>query len=682
VSAENADTGAHFTNGADHPTAPAGQIPLVSGPDPTVLGDFRVVRKIGEGGMGSVYLAEDTKLGRMAALKTMKPELAASGPERDRFLREARAAAAIDHDNVVPVWQVGEASDGTPFIAMPFLQGEMLDSRLKREPVSGLGRIIKVGRAVADGLAAAHAKGLIHRDIKPGNIWLEGDPGAADLNQQIRRVKILDFGLARSVEKSDIQITASGAVLGTPAYMAPEQAKGEPLDARSDLFSLGATLFRMAVGRLPFAGPTPMAVMIALTTEELPPVKTLAPNLPSALASLIDRLLCKKPDGRPQSAAEVSAALRQFVKDAQTKKLAPSAPVAPQPVAPRRTAPADISTSLPRPIPAVPGAEATDVPEPPGKAHAKPQKPKTAKPAPVRWPLIAGAAVAVLVVVLGIWLAVKPRENPPVPDTIAEKKDVPSVRRDPSPSPPPAPITKADVKPSEPPKPPAITDPDRIAAEYVLSIGGVLTVQNDESVIRDVKDLPPDPFQLWSVDLNGNKLVTDEGLACFRKCRGMGGVNLKGALVTNIGLGHFVNNRNLYGFNLVGTAITDEGLKPFANHTGIVSVGFPPGSTGETLKIFQHCEKMNHFGIADTAVTDAGLAQVSEWWPALESVWMLNAKRIGDPGLVHLQKCKKLRSAMLKGTKVTAAGVAALAKALPECRIEWDGGIVGPAAKE
>src|SRR5262249_26308344 len=159
-------------------------------------------------------------LGRKAAIKTIKPELAARPENRRRFEREARAAAALEHDNIVPVWQVGEAADGTPFIAMPYLQGEMLEARLLREPLQPVGVILKVAGEVAEGLAAAHAKGLIHRDIKPGNVWVEGDPGARDLAQQVRRCKILDFGLARSLEAEDGHVTASGTVLGTPAYMA------------------------------------------------------------------------------------------------------------------------------------------------------------------------------------------------------------------------------------------------------------------------------------------------------------------------------------------------------------------------------------------------------------------------------------------------------------------------------
>jgi serine/threonine protein kinase len=283
------------------------------------IGGFVILKLLGEGGMGAVYLAEDARLGRRVAIKTMRPELAANRLDRERFLREARAAAAVEHDNIVPIWHVGEAEDGTAFIVMPFLQGETLDARLRREPVSPPGLVLKVAGEVAEGLAAAHATGLTHRDIKPANIWLEGGPSG----EQVRRCKILDFGLARSVDKEEAQITASGAILGTPAYMAPEQARGEKVDHRADLFSLGATLYRMATGRLPFDGPTPMAVLIALTTEAPLPLRETAPGLLPELAGLIDRLMSKKREDRPQSASEVAARVRQISDALQSRKRIP-----------------------------------------------------------------------------------------------------------------------------------------------------------------------------------------------------------------------------------------------------------------------------------------------------------------------------------------------------------------------
>src|SRR5207253_1549863 len=139
-------------------------------------GDYSVIQLIGEGGMGAVYLAEDTRLGRKVAIKRMKPAVAANKVNRDRFLREAAAAAALDCDHIVPILHIGETPDGAPYIVMPFLQGEVLEARLKREPVSPVGLVVKVAREVAEGLAAAHETGHVHRDIKPSNIWLEGDP--------------------------------------------------------------------------------------------------------------------------------------------------------------------------------------------------------------------------------------------------------------------------------------------------------------------------------------------------------------------------------------------------------------------------------------------------------------------------------------------------------------------------
>ncbi len=304
---------------------------------PPRIGDYAILRKLGEGGMGSVYLAEDARLGRKAAIKTMRAELATIPECRERFLREARAVAAVTHDNIVPIWQVGEATDGSPFIAMPFLQGEALSDRLRRERVQPLGVILKVAREVADGLAAAHTAGLIHRDIKPANVWIEGDPAAKELGQQVRRCKILDFGLARSQEGWGALLTASGMILGTPAFMAPEQARGEKVGPRADLFSLGVMLYQMAAGRLPFDGPTVMAVLTALATVDPPAVKTLNPGLPPALSELIARLMSKDPAGRPASAAGVAAEIRQIVKALQPKKAEPPAP-GPPAAPPEKTA--------------------------------------------------------------------------------------------------------------------------------------------------------------------------------------------------------------------------------------------------------------------------------------------------------------------------------------------------------
>ncbi len=289
------------------------------------LGGYRVLKVLGAGGMGVVFLADDIGLERLVALKAMKPALAVSESARQRFLREARATAKIKHDHIVVIHQVGEAR-GAPFLAMEFLEGESLDDRLKREGKLPLPEVLRIGREVADGLAAAHEHGLIHRDIKPGNLWLEGKRG---------RVKILDFGLARATADDQQQLTQSGAIVGTPAYMAPEQAQAEKVDSRCDLFSLGCVLYRLSTGELPFKGKDQMSMLLALAmTDPVPPHK-INPDVPPDLSALILRLLAKDREQRPASAAAVVAAL-QSLETGPTVVQPPSSSALPSPPVLRR----------------------------------------------------------------------------------------------------------------------------------------------------------------------------------------------------------------------------------------------------------------------------------------------------------------------------------------------------------
>lgn len=266
------------------------------------LGLYRILGVVGSGGMGVVFKAEDPDLARVVALKAMLPSLAASATARARFLREARAAAAIQHDHVVTIYQVGE-DRGVPFIAMPFLRGESLETRLRRAggglPVREL---LRISREIAAGLEAVHKLGLVHRDIKPANVWLEGDSA---------RVKILDFGLAR-LASGDAQLTQEGSIVGSPAFMAPEQASRQPVDARTDLFSLGCVMYLMATGVLAFEGDDALTTLLAITTSEPVPAEARNPRLPAPLAAFIGQLLQKKPAARPQSAAEVIGRIRKM----------------------------------------------------------------------------------------------------------------------------------------------------------------------------------------------------------------------------------------------------------------------------------------------------------------------------------------------------------------------------------
>jgi hypothetical protein len=283
------------TGGGGTETHPRTGAEAPESPRPAKLGGYRVVREIGRGGMGVVLEAEDERLNRRVALKVMSPERARDPIATSRFLREARAAAAVEHDNLVPILHVDEEA-GVPFLAMPLLRGESLQARLEREGRLPLPDVIRLGREVAAGLAAAHAVGLVHRDIKPANIWLDAGTG---------RARVLDFGLARAADGTDV-LSHPGTVVGTPAYMAPEQVDGKPADARSDLFSLGATLYQCATGQRPFTGPTLTALLRAVTDHHPPPPCQVDPAIPATLSDLIVRLIAKEPVARPQSARQVA----------------------------------------------------------------------------------------------------------------------------------------------------------------------------------------------------------------------------------------------------------------------------------------------------------------------------------------------------------------------------------------
>jgi serine/threonine protein kinase len=283
----------------DFKLAPPSDYPFLAPPEGPEeigrLGNYHIRRVLGTGAMGIVFEAQDMHLKRLVALKVMKPSLAAQADFHRRFLREAQLAAAIDHEHIVTIYQVGE-DRGIPFLAMKLLQGESLEARLgRRGGRLPLPEVLRIGREIAEGLAAAHAQGLIHRDIKPANIWLEEDR---------KRVKIVDFGLARG-KGADAHFTQAGAVIGTPSYMAPEQANGQEVDGRCDLFSLGSVLYRISTGRLPFDGKDTLTVLTALATKTPTPPNKIVPDLPRAFSDLVMSLLAKDRDERPQSAREV-----------------------------------------------------------------------------------------------------------------------------------------------------------------------------------------------------------------------------------------------------------------------------------------------------------------------------------------------------------------------------------------
>ncbi len=333
----------------------------------TVFGPYRVIEKIGAGGMGDVYRALDTRLERDVALKLISDSFLASEPgagspsppgtphsrvhlSHERFLREARAAATLNHPNICGIHDVGE-QDGQPYLVMELLRGETLKQYLTHQKLSPT-EVLTLGQQAASALAAAHARGIVHRDIKPANLFV------VDGGRDRKQLKILDFGLAKKqgVEASPdsryfdtrsetagatgmLDLTTPGSTVGTAAYMSPEQAKGDPLDARTDLFSLGSVLFEMATGQAPFGGHSTAEVFAALLMKDPPPVSSLNPAMPKALDPVVAKLLAKDRDQRYRSAEELLAALEAIPSsDSSRSAVAVPAPPAalPPPEADRR----------------------------------------------------------------------------------------------------------------------------------------------------------------------------------------------------------------------------------------------------------------------------------------------------------------------------------------------------------
>jgi len=265
---------------------------------------YKILEKLGEGGMGEVYLAEDTKLNRRVALKFLPVQLASDGELKERFKREAQAAAALNHPNIITIHEVAE-HQARPFIAMEYVEGESLKHLVVRKELS-IGEALDIALQISDGLAAAHQAGIVHRDIKPQNI-LMGKDG---------RVRICDFGLAKA--KRDVTLTQAGSTLGTIAYMSPEQAQGKEADHRSDIFSFGTVLYEMVTRQMPFRGEHEAAMIHAIVSDTPEPMARYKTDVPTGLQRIVDKCLKKDIDTRYQGSAEVVSDLKELQQEART----------------------------------------------------------------------------------------------------------------------------------------------------------------------------------------------------------------------------------------------------------------------------------------------------------------------------------------------------------------------------
>lgn len=263
--------------------------------------DYVVEGEIGEGGFAHVFAVTDRKLQRRIAVKVLRPEFTANEASVRRFIREAESAAKINHPHILPIYFVGEKS-GLVYFAMPLVDGETLDARLRREGQLPEAEVIRLGSEIADALAEAHTHGLVHRDIKPQNVMLQGPK---------KRAMVMDFGIAKAAAGSGEKLTGTGVIIGSPHYMSPEQAGGDPaIDMRSDLYSLGIVLWEMLAGEVPFDGPSTQGILIQHLTQSVPAIRTRRPNVTAALGRVVARATEKKKDDRFPDANALAEALR------------------------------------------------------------------------------------------------------------------------------------------------------------------------------------------------------------------------------------------------------------------------------------------------------------------------------------------------------------------------------------
>src|SRR6184192_3010222 len=278
----------------------------------STISRYRILEKLGSGGMGDVYLAEDMRLGRKVALKLLAEDVTGNRERLGRFDQEAYAASALNHPNILTVYEMGDEG-GRHFIAAEFIDGMTLRKRLATSPMD-LSEVLSVAIQVADALEEAHAAGIIHRDIKPENIMIRRNG----------HIKVLDFGLAKLTERivaeeTDTEAvtralvqTDAGMVLGTSQYMSPEQARGKPVDARTDIWSLGVVLYEMAAGRAPFAGETKTDIIVAIAKNDPPPLARFAPNAPAEFEWIVLKALRKDVEERYQTIKELESDLKKL----------------------------------------------------------------------------------------------------------------------------------------------------------------------------------------------------------------------------------------------------------------------------------------------------------------------------------------------------------------------------------
>jgi serine/threonine protein kinase len=696
------------------------------------LGHYRILDLLATGGMGEVFKAQDTQLHRPVALKVMLPIIAADPSAKDRFLREARAAASLNCDHIVKVYHVGEDT-GLPFIATELLQGESLEAAIRGGRKFSVNEVVRIARDILLGLSVAHASGIVHRDIKPANLWLETISG------DNFRVKILDFGLARA-DLDESQLTHASAIVGTPAFMPPEQARGsKAIDFRSDLFSVGCVLYLLCADQLPFQGETTIETLMAIAMSTPKSPELIRSDVPPELGKLVMELLEKDPKNRPDSADSVISRLdgldslcsmqrssQAMVALAEHKSSNTIEPVA-SPSRNRYWGPIAVAVALigvvfwasfavfywETPNGRIVRVECNDpniqVAFGDGElriANAY-TKPLVVQPGAVELKIKKLEADGSEFVFESDKLVIKKGDAIALKIELLDKRiSIEQIGK--------GIIDSKEISPDSFNRPELTAD--QRAALWVLSIGGKVSLK-DLEWIQFEEQLPTKDYQVTGIDLGTSLLVTDDGLKNLNGLTELTMLNLDSTKVSDEGLAHLKDLVQLNDLRLFGTKITDAGILHLKNMTQLSRLCLggrlqitdasilqirrfdqlkqlhldTSKITDAALPLLRRLEHLELLDLGGTMVTDEGIESVI-YIESLKELVLYNTKitdesmrgisrmknlevlsfwltSISDAGLDHLHRLTNLKYVAARKSHITKDGLARFHQALPNCEI-------------
>jgi serine/threonine protein kinase len=606
--------------------------------DPRMLGrigPYEITGILGQGGMGVVFKGCDAALNRFVAIKMLLPHLATSGAARKRFAREAQAAAAVVNDYVMAIHSVAEWQ-GMPYLVMSYARGMSLQKRIDDQGPLGVAEILRIGMQAATGLAAAHSQGLVHRDVKPANILLADG---------VERVRLTDFGLARAVD--DISLTSVGTLAGTPPFMSPEQARGQAVDTRSDLFSLGSVLYATCTGRAPFRADSSYAVLRLVNDNEPTPIQQINPDIPDWLCAVVAKLMSKRPDDRYSSAIEVADLFQGCLAHLQNPT----------------------GVSLPSSLPRSPRRRITS---------------RTA---------ISATVVFGVLVILGLLflqytqplsgersglmpIAAADDAKQPAPPPAAKIDAPPAAPKD---APPVAKLDEPPLVGPVEPKLPTVT-PEQLRAidalrrhnvKFKFDGPGRPVVQVDFAPGAAVDDILKEIQPLTDIGVLGlqGTMVSDEALKYVASLKKLHQLYLGQTSISDAGLKELVGLERLTHLGLENTNVTDAGMKSVIRLKNLtyLNVGGTNVSNG-CLKDISTLTKMGMLCLYGTGVTDAGMKDVAGM-TNLKTLLIYDTS-VSDVGVKELAPLKQLKKINAQNSRVTETGLRALQQSVPMVKVE------------